>query len=153
MKQFFACLLATAFIAAEALAAKQSPVTGTVEDEKGEPVAYATVVAMKENVQIAGTTTDEKGAFRLNVTDGEYDIIVEFLGYEPINRHVSINGTSNLGIFSMKSSSVEIEGVEVKAQIIRREADRFVVDVANMPSSIGKDGVELLEASPGCLCQ
>lgn len=149
MKQFFACLLATAFIAAEALAAKQSPVTGTVEDEKGEPVAYATVVAMKENVQIAGTTTDEKGAFRLNVTDGEYDIIIEFLGYEPINRHVSINGVSNLGIFSMKSSSVKIEGVEVKAQIIRREADRFVVDVANMPSSIGKDGVELLEASPG----
>ena len=33
----------------------------------------------------------------------------------------------------------------VKAQLIRREADRFVVDVANAPAAIGKDGIELLE--------
>ncbi len=142
-------MIAAMMVTAEVFAAKQSPVTGTVEDEKGEPVAYATVVAMKGNNQIAGTTTDDNGEFSMNIANGEYDFIIEFLGYEPVNSHIVIKGAGDLGTFRMKSSSVEIEGVEVKAQIIRREADRFVVDVANMPSSIGKDGVELLEASPG----
>ena len=32
---------------------------------------------------------------------------------------------------------------------MRREADRFVVDVANAPAAIGKDGIELLERAPG----
>ena len=37
----------------------------------------------------------------------------------------------------------------VTAQLIRREADRFVVDVANSPIAIGKDGEELLKSAPG----
>ena len=37
--------------------------------------------------------------------------------------------------------------------MIRREADRFVVDVANSDSAIGKDGEELLRQSPGVWIQ
>ena len=46
-----------------------------------------------------------------------------------------------------------MEEVVVTANLIRREADRFVVDVANSPVSIGKDGEELLKTAPGVWIQ
>ena len=36
---------------------------------------------------------------------------------------------------------------------IRREADRFVVDIANSPIAMGKDGEELLKTAPGVWIQ
>ena len=56
---------------------------------------------------------------------------------------------NHLGDFVMRTSATGIESVEVKARLVRREADRFVVDVANAPAAIGKDGIELLERAPG----
>lgn len=47
---------------------------------------------------------------------------------------------SDLGDFVLRSSATQIEGVVVKARIVRREADRFVVDVANAPAAAGRDG-------------
>ena len=153
MRHFWISAFLTVVIAATAYAAPTSPVTGTVTDEKGEPVAYATVVALKDDTQVAGTATDDKGSFKLTLSNGSYKLSIEYLGYENVEREITVAGTADLGEITLRSSSVAIEGVEVKAQVIKREADRFVVDVANMPSSIGKDGVELLEASPGVFIQ
>lgn len=143
----FAIAIALSFTA-QALAATQSPLTGRVEEQNGDPIAYATVVALKENEQVAGATTDENGVFTLRLQDGEYSLLTEFLGYEPDKRTIIVSGESNLGTITLRQSSVEIAGVAVTAQIIKREADRFVVDVSNLTSALGKDGVELLEAAP-----
>ena len=134
---------------AKSMRAMQSPVTGVVTDVEGHAVAYATVVAMLGDRQAAGATTDEDGTFSLVLADGEYSVSVEFLGYKPVVREISVHGTTDLGTVVLEQESIKIEGVEVTAQVIRREADRFVVDVANMPAAIGKDGVDLLQSSPG----
>ena len=47
-----------------------------------------------------------------------------------------VEADNDLGDIVLKSSSTQIEGVVVKAQLIRREADRFVVDVANAPACL-----------------
>ncbi len=148
MKSWILCMVATIIFANQALASTKQTITGSVTDEKGGAVAYATVVALKENKQIAGTTTDEKGKFRLQLSDGTYELITEFLGYEPDKRTINVSGAADIGIVKLTQSSVEIKGVAVTAQIIKREADRFVVDVSNMASALGKDGVELLESAP-----
>ena len=148
MKSRILCIVAAIVLAGQSFAAVKSPLTGRVTDEKGTAVAYATVVALKENVQITGATTDEKGAFKLLLENDTYELLIEFLGYEPDKRTINIGGATDLGIVTLRQSSVEIDGVAVTAQIIRREADRFVVDVSNMTSALGKDGVELLEAAP-----
>ena len=49
---------------------------------------------------------------------------------------------SDLGDFVLRASATQIEGVVVKARIVRREADRFVVDVADAPAAAGRDGAE-----------
>ncbi len=148
MKRFIYCITFALLLTAQGFATVKSPLTGVVNDPKESPVAYATVVALQENRQIAGTTTDEKGAFILHLEDGCYTLLTEFLGYEPDKRDINIGGATDLGTIVLRQSSVEIESVAVTAQIIKREADRFVVDVSNMTSALGKDGVELLEGAP-----
>ena len=126
---------------------------GRVINSKGEPIGYATVVAMAGESQAAGTTTDEKGLFVMTLAAGEYRLVVDFVGYKSIDRTIKVEGVTDLGTLTMQEASTEIGEVVVKAQMIRREADRFVVDVANSDSAIGKDGEELLRQSPGVWIQ
>ncbi len=142
-------ILACVILPTQAARIAPAAVTGHVIDDRNRPVAYATVVLLRDAQQAAGQATDAEGRFQLNLLPGDYTLSVQFLGYEPIDRPIRITGETDLGDIRMQSAATEIEGVVVTGQIVRREADRFVVDVANAPSSIGKDGIELLELSPG----
>lgn len=146
-KLFFLLLLLAA--SADLLAARLCPSTGRVVDQQGKAVEYATVVLMKDDKQVAGMATDADGRFELKVAPGEYTLQIQYLGYDPVKREIRVEEQNDLGDIVMKSSATQIEGVVVSAQLVRREADRFVVDVANAPAAIGKDGIELLEHAPG----
>lgn len=126
---------------------------GRVVNSQNEPIGYATVVAMANDRQVAGTTTDEKGLFTMTLASGDYRLVVEFVGYKSIDKQIKVSGVTDLGDLVMNEASTEIGEVVVSAQMIRREADRFVVDVANSDSAIGKDGEELLRQSPGVWIQ
>ena len=127
----------------------QEALRGRVIDPKGAPVGYATIVAMVGDEQAGGTTSDEQGNFSLLLPAGEYKIIIDFVGFKTEERTVTIPAESSLGDITLAESTTAIDEVVVKAQMIRREADRFVVDVANSDAAIGKDGTELLRQSPG----
>lgn len=135
-------------MAMDLMAARQAPVTGRIVNRSGEAVDYATVVLLRDNLQAAGTTTDSEGCFTLSVAAGDYTLQVSHLSYETCTQQVSVTG-GDLGEIILEEAANRIDDVVVKAQLIRREADRFVVDVANAPSAIGKDGIELLERAPG----
>ncbi len=143
-----ALLLATAFTVSAARTG--GDVRGRVVDGRGAAIGYATVVAMSGDRQAAGTTSDEQGRFAMRLAGGQYRIIVEFVGYEGVERGVTV-GTDDvdMGDVVLEEASTEIGEVVVSAQMIRREADRFVVDVANSAAAVGKDGTELLQQSPG----
>ena len=149
MKKLIFLIVILALAAANAFAARIYPAEGRVVDEQGQAVEYATVVLLKGSDQVAGMATDNTGRFVLKVPSGEYTLSVQYLGFDPVVRQVRVEENNDLGEIVMKSSATRIEGVVVKAQLIRREADRFVVDVANAPAAIGKDGIELLERAPG----
>ncbi len=148
MKQILFSMMTAFLFVGQTFAAAQLPLTGRVADEKGAPVAYATVVALRDGEQAAGATTDEKGEFALRLQEGRYQLLVEFLGYESAKQNIEVSGTTDIGSITLRQSSVEIEGVAVTAHAVKREADRYVVDVSNMSAALGKDGVELLEAAP-----
>lgn len=149
MKNCFLFLIVSTLMLNSAQAAKQSPATGQVTDRTGAPIEYATVVLTHDNRQVAGTTTDGRGRFTLTVPAGDYTLQVQYLGYDPVAATVHLTDGANLGVFTLKSATTEIADVVVKAQLVRREADRYVVDVANSPAAIGKDGIDLLQQSPG----
>lgn len=149
MKKLILLILLLAMAAANATAARMYPAGGRVVDEQGQAVEYATVVLLRGGEQVAGMATDDDGRFELKVPTGEYTLSIQYLGFDPVLRQVRVEADNDLGDIVLKSSSTQIEGVVVKAQLIRREADRFIVDVANAPAAIGKDGIELLERAPG----
>lgn len=149
MKRIVLLIVILATTAAQVMAARLCPATGRVVDPEGAGVGYASVVLLRGTEQQAGMTTDENGCFELKVPAGDYTLVVQFLGYEKVERPVRIEERNDLGDIVLEPSSTDIEGVVVEAQLIRREADRFVVDVANSPAALGKDGVELLEHAPG----
>lgn len=149
MKRLLLLILLPAMAAANAFAARMYPAGGRVVDEQGQAVEYATVVLLKGSEQVAGMATDNAGRFELKVPTGEYTLSIQYLGFDPVMQQVRVEADNDLGDIVLKSSPTQIEGVVVKAQLIRREADRFVVDVANAPAAIGKDGIELLERAPG----
>ncbi len=156
MKKFYssivlvALMFATVADAAELVGRASGDVRGRVIDKRGEAVGYATVVAMSGDEQAAGATSDEKGRFAMKLSRGDYKLVVDFVGYESAERAISVgDGEIDLGDIALEESSTAIGEVVVSAQMIRREADRFVVDVANSAGAIGKDGADLLRQSPG----
>ncbi len=149
MKQLILLIVALGMAFGRLSAAGLYPSTGRVVDEQGNAVEYATVVLLKGTEQVAGRTTDARGRFELKAAPGSYTLQIQFLGFDPLTKAVRVEADNDLGDFVMRASATGIESVTVKARLVRREADRFVVDVANAPAAIGRDGVELLERAPG----
>ena len=135
--------------------AKQQPqmLRGSVVDDEGNYISYVTVVAMRDGRQVTGASSNTQGVFSFSLADGTYTIVVECVGYEPFEQQVTMPEGADMGVITLKESSTSIDEVIVKAQMIRREADRFVVDVANAETAVGRNGMELLRQSPGVWVQ
>ncbi len=130
---------------------KQQPqmLRGSVVDEEGNYISYVTVVAMRDGRQVSGASSNTQGVFSFALAEGTYTVVIECVGYEPFEQQVTMPEGADMGVITLKESSTSIDEVVVKAEMIRREADRFVVDVANSDAAIGKDGEQLLRQSPG----
>lgn len=131
--------------------AQNSSIKGKIISNQ-QPVEYANVtVNTADTTFIAGSVTDANGNFSLpNIPSGNYLLKVACMGYQT-TYHPFKNSTSStdLGKIPMKFTSITMNEVVVKAPMIKREADRFIVDVANSVAAIGKDGAELLQQAPG----
>lgn len=140
-------------VAFEASAQLRLSLSGRVVSDSGEAIAYATVVLTTEGRQVAGGATNANGEFTLAAPSGTYLFSARYVGCKSVERQIVLDESTNIGDILLESESTNIDEVVVTAQLIRREADRFVVDVANSPMSIGKDGEELLKSSPGVWIQ
>ena len=77
-----------------ATAANAGVVNGTVVDEKGNPVEYATVVALRDAKQCAGTVTDSIGGYTMNVADGAYKFVFSSVGYKSAEKSATVKNKS-----------------------------------------------------------
>jgi len=68
-------------------------VTGTIVDEKGEPLPGANVLVKGT---VLGTTTDATGAFTLNVPDANSTLVFSFIGY--LSKEMPLNNQSRFDI-------------------------------------------------------
>lgn len=146
-------LSAVLFVAATAMShsaiAQRYNLTGRIIDTNDQPVPYATVVLVDGIYQVAGGVTSDEGRFSLAAPSGSYKMLVAYVGYKSLERDITLNQNSDIGDVVIESDNIDIDEVVVTANLVRREADRFVVDVANSPIAIGKDGEELLKTAPG----
>ena len=64
-------------------------ITGTVSDSSGEPLPLVSIYVQGTSM---GTTTNLEGIYQLNLDNGSYDIVYQFIGFETQVEHVEIDG-------------------------------------------------------------
>lgn len=147
-------VIVSLLIGASTMASAQKlELTGRIVDNQQNGIPYATVVLLKGSNQVAGGSTNDEGRFALAAEAGDYTFSARYIGYKSVERAIELGKATDLGEIVLDDDETQIDEVVVTAQLIRREADRFVVDVANSPVALGKDGEELLKSAPGVWIQ
>jgi hypothetical protein len=92
-------------------------VTGKVQDEKGKPLPFASAFLSQTTL---GDRTTEAGDFTIKgVPPGKYDLIVSYLGYEPLLVPVTV--TNDLaGVVAVLKPKAGV----LKEVVVRRNAER-----------------------------
>ena len=106
------------------LHAQTGQVSGRLVDDNRQPVAFANVV-LKHIVSdsiLAGTTSDENGAFTIPANEGTYNLVASSAGYERVSVRC---GLGDLGDLTM--SAKQLDAVTITANRTTEEVDRFVV--------------------------
>ena len=129
-------------------------VTGKVVDfGTKQPIDFANVSVVKpgEQAPITGTITDAKGDFALELNDGQYVVIVSFVGYSEQKRDLTVAGKPvNIGRIQLKEDSKVLQDVEVVGQgsSMRFELDKKVFTVDQNIASAGASVTDVLENIP-----
>ena len=93
------------------------PLSGRVLDAStGQPLEYATVSAYAADSTLAdGGITDAEGTFQLDLPAGRYRVLIEFMGFLPLERTVDLPKESKLGEVFLETDRKTLETVEVRA--------------------------------------
>src|SRR5689334_14304254 len=102
-------------LALSVLAFAQTTRTGTVRDEKGEPIPFATVTVVGTKT---ATKADANGNFSIKATDGA-QLRITASGHQ--EQTVSVSG-NNVAV-SLSSADAQLSEVVVTALGIRRRSD------------------------------
>ena len=139
-------------------------VTGKVIDfGTKQPIEFANVsifrvqtanadrIQSTDNTLVTGTVTDEKGDFVLEVANGEYVLVVSFMGYTEQKKELTVAGKPvNMGRIALREDSKMLQDVEVVGQgsSMRFELDKKVFTVDQNIASAGASVTDILENIP-----
>ena len=146
-------LLLFLFIHMSLLSVSQT-IQGTLNDEKGAPMPFATLQLLKSDSSIHKIeTTKADGSFLFkNLEKKKYYLSVSFLGYAALNQTIDLSKENGqLGTLSMQAQTTNLDEVTVSAEkpMIQIEPDKTVFNVSKSLSATGDDGIELLRKAPG----
>lgn len=133
----------------------QSNLTGTVTDEAGKPLPYATVALMKpaDSTLAFFGITNEKGFFDIRrISQGNYLMQTAFLGYETLYNPVSIpRQAGDFGVIVLKQKPLNLSSAEVVAEhipvVVKNDTIEFNAGAfRTKPDAVAED---LLKKLPG----
>ncbi|SNR17140.1 carboxypeptidase-like regulatory domain-containing protein [Tenacibaculum jejuense] len=89
----------------------QTNIKGTIVDN-GNPLEGASVYLNNTTI---GAITNEKGAFELNFKEGNYTLVVSFLGYKTYQKNINTLGKKTIELtITMEEDNEFLDEVEVK---------------------------------------
>jgi len=93
--------------------AKKHTIYGFVRDNTtGEPIPGVYIRLKDQNF---GTATDEKGNYSLHLYEGEYALLYSIVGYESVEKQISIISNTELDV-KLKASNIKLNEVTVTRQ-------------------------------------
>ncbi|WP_080236898.1 outer membrane beta-barrel protein [Spirosoma rigui] len=153
MKSLFTFLFFLLTLAATA----QSHLTGTVVDNTGQPLSYATVALLqaRDSSVVRGALTDESGRFVVTVgAPGTYRTRITSLGFSDLyTSPVSLEATTttlDLGRLPLSIGARQLGDVTVKAQpsLFTQQSDRIIMNVEGSVLTRGNKVDDLLRYMP-----
>ncbi|PTX42910.1 outer membrane receptor protein involved in Fe transport [Christiangramia gaetbulicola] len=117
---------------------KKNTITGKVIDDKlNVPLEYATISVqnVEDPSDLTGGITDAKGQFSVEVKNGTYNIIVEFISYETKEfKNRKVTNDLNLGTIKLGLGSENLDEV-----VVRAETTQVDIRLDKKIYNIGKD--------------
>ncbi len=121
-----------------------------------KPVEFASVALINKvtNRPVDGASADLVGKFVLNkVPQGEYKLVISFIGYESKTLFVSVNSKNDdqdLGVIKLPSSTKMLAEVTVEGQraLIEERVDRTVYNAEKDATNKGGDATDVLKKVP-----
>lgn len=95
----------------------QTTIKGTVY-YKNTPIEN---VAVYFNNTMVGTTTDENGQFSIKVKEGQYELIISFLGFKKINYTINTSTYNEPLVFSLKEAKNMLDEIILKKTVYDNE--------------------------------
>jgi outer membrane receptor protein involved in Fe transport len=121
-----------------------------------KPVEFASIALINKatNRPVDGASADQVGKFVLNkVAQGDYKLVISFIGYESKTVFVSINAKNDdhdLGVIKLPSSTKMLAEVTVEGQraMIEERVDRTVYNAEKDATNKGGDATDVLKKVP-----
>ncbi|PPK88713.1 outer membrane receptor protein involved in Fe transport [Neolewinella xylanilytica] len=133
----------------------QYHLSGNVSDADGAAIPFANVALYlaADSSLVKVETTNDLGSFDLaNVPQGEYDLVISYVGTPDLRQaRIILSGNRDLGTMAMARPGVDLTGATVTAQraLVEVKPDRTIFNVQGTINAAGSDGLELLRKAPG----
>ena len=133
----------------------QNTVTGNLQDEATKkPVQYANVSLLRQSdsVLVAHTAANDKGVFELTmVPNGNYRLVVYFVGYENFEKQLSVNKNMDLGTLAIKAGTTSLGEVVVKGErpLFAVDGEKTLYNTAEDPTVQTGTASDVLQNAPG----
>ena len=133
-------------------------ITGTLQNEQGKPIDYATVTLLraKDSSVVKGTLSNDAGKYALDhIAAGNYIIAATNMGYQksysPAFEVTGTEVTETVAVIKMLPASRNLQTVTITSSkpLIERKLDRTVMNVENSVLAAGNSALEILERAPG----
>jgi len=137
--------------------------SGTVVDNEGKPVEYATIslFSLRSGKLITGGITDVKGNFKISkIKLGGYKVDIKFIGFEkktikavylfPKGRGKGQGIEQNIGQIKLEPSAIALDDVNVVADKshVQYKIDKKIINVSQDVNATGGTAVDVLENTP-----
>jgi iron complex outermembrane receptor protein len=153
-------LFLTTILTVNAQAPKIATATiiGTLQNEQGKPMDYATVTLLrtKDSSVVKGTLSNDAGKYTLDhIAAGNYIIAATNMGYQksysPAFEVTGHEVTETVAAIKMLPASRNLQTVTITSSkpLIERKLDRTVMNVENSVLAAGNSALEILERAPG----
>ncbi|MES2003799.1 MAG: TonB-dependent receptor [Bacteroidota bacterium] len=148
--------LLTLFATIQLTAQSAAKLSGTVTDEKGNPLQSATVSLLraKDSALAKLAVSDQKGLYELvNSKPGKYLVSIALVGYgKKFSAPFELNTADlSLPVIALQPAAKAVNEVTVVAKkpFVETKIDKTVINVDASPTSAGATAMEILEKSPG----
>lgn len=132
----------------------QSQCKGTIQDDHGKPVEFATVMLTnaQDSTQFIGTASDANGKFEFtHVPYPAFFITASVVGYTNVSSMViqaGLNDTVNL-VMVQSTETIQEFTLESKINKIEIEPGKITMNIENSSLSAGNTALDLLRRIPG----